>query len=237
MRRVLTLAPIALASLVFVSLGLVRSARADGLGSLVKPVGPGAPEDVAPPPIVDHPAERRAGVALGLNYGFGLGSSAGYPNDSSLIGDPDYYSASGLMAGGGDSLFIMGALSDALNFGFWFGSATFANKDWHSTGEGGGFRLEVFPLFSLGRAFRDLAAFTQVGIGGTDLVYKGKPNVSSDGVESFIGVGAFYEFWLCRALGGHLALGPSLEYDAIVTQPIERHGALLGFRFVWYGGK
>lgn len=253
MGRALILATTALASL-----ALARVAGADNLDSLVKPADPAPPESNGAPlpadkpayksaeppgglllrgPNVDGPAERRSGVVLGLTYGIGLASSAGYPNDSSLIGDPDFYSASGLMAGTGGGFFIMGALSDYLSFGFWFASATFANKDWRSTGEGGGFRLDLFPLFSLGRGFRDLGVFTQVGIGATDLVYKGKPGVSSDGVESFVGAGAFYEFWLFRGLGGHFALGPSLEYDAILTEPIERHGALLGARFVWYGGR
>jgi len=232
MRRALFLATTALAGL-----ALGRIARADNLESLVKPAGPAPPEDVAPPPQVDKPQERRSGVALGLTFGVGLASSAGYPNNSTFIGDSDYYSASGLMTGTGGGLFIMGALSDYLNFGFSFSSATFANKDWHSTGEEGGFRLEVFPLYSLGRAFRDFGAFTQLGIGATNLVYKGKPGVSSDGVESFVSAGVFYEFWLFRGLGGHFALGPSLEYDAVITEPIERHGALLGARFLWYGGR
>lgn len=232
MKRALTLTTMALASF-----ALGRSVAADQGGAADSMGGTLLPRDRETGPLVDQPPQRRGGVVLGLSYGVGLGASAGYPNDSSLIGDSNYYSASGLMTGAGGGLFVMGALSDYLNFGFWFGSATFANKDWHSTGEGGGFRVEGFPLFSLGRGFRDLAVFTQLGIGGTDLVYKGKPGVSSDGVESFFGAGLFYEFWLCRALGGHLALGPSLEYDAIVTEPIERHGALLGVRFAWYGGR
>jgi hypothetical protein len=232
MRRALFLATIPLAAL-----ALTRIARADNPGSLVTPAGPMAPTgDAAPPPEVDKPAERRSGAVLGLSYGAGLGSSSGYPNDSSLIGDPSDYSASGLMAGSGGSGFVMGALSDYLNFGFWFGAATFANAHWHSTGQGGGFRLEIFPLFGLGRGFRDLAAFTQVGIGATKLEQK-STGATSTGVESFVSAGVFYDFWLCRGMGGHFGLGPSLEYDAIFSESMERHGALLGARFAWYGGR
>jgi hypothetical protein len=245
MRRALFLAIPALAW--FASLALAPVARADDLDSLVKPVAPPTPTDTTPPPpgdepaadhgpLVDKPAERRAGVVLGLTFGVGLGSSSGYPNDSTLIGDPADYSASGLMAGSGGSAFVMGALSDYLNFGFWFGSTTLQNSKWHSTGEGGGFRVEMFPLFGLGRGFRDLGAFAEFGIGATGLDPK-STGVISKGLESFLGAGVFYEFWLFHGLGGHFALGPSLEYDAIVTESMERHGALLGARFLWYGGK
>ncbi len=183
----------------------------------------------------DRPAARRSGVALGFTYGASIGSSSGYPNDSALIGDPNDYSASGVMGGAGGNFFLMGALSDYMNFGFWFGTTTLANANWRSTGGGGGFRVEVFPLFALGRGFRDLGVFGQFGIGSTALEHK-STGITSNGLESFLGAGVFYEFWLFRALGGHFALGPSLEYDAVVTEPMERHGALLGARFLWYGG-
>jgi hypothetical protein len=241
MRRALFLATTALVSVC--SLARARIARADD-------PAPPKPDDrtpqdhadasllAGPPegPPIDRPAERRSGVALGLTYGVGLGSSSGYPNDSSLIGDPAHYSASGLMAGTGGSLFVMGALSDYLNFGFWFGATTLSNAKWHSTGDGGGFRVEAFPLFALGHGFRDLGVFGEFGIGETDLEQK-STGVTSKGLESFLGAGAFYEFWLFRGLGGHFTLGPSLEYDAIVSESMERHGALLGARFLWYGGR
>jgi hypothetical protein len=101
----------------------------------------------------------------------------------------------------------------------------------------------VFPLYSLGGAFRDLAVSLQTGIGATTLVNRqiglpdGQPAVSQTGVGAFIAPGVFYEFWLVKALGGHFALGPTLEYDAIYSESMERHGALLGVRFLWYGGK
>jgi len=186
---------------------------------------------------VDPPNERRAGFVVGLALGGGVAGSSGYPNDQNYIGVPGYYAASGFMAGYGGGLFIMGALTDYLSFGFWLGTATFANGSWQSKGEGGGLRLELFPLYGLGGVFRDLGAFTQVGIAATTLTYKDKAGISYNGVGSFIGAGVFYEIRLAKALGGHFAIGPSLEYDAIFSEPMERHGALLGARFLWYGGK
>jgi hypothetical protein len=228
MRRALLFA------LACVALLVPPRAQADNPDSVVKRDGGGSPGATAE---LDTPNERRGGLVIGLFLGAGLASSAGYPNDENFIGNPDYYSASGLMYGSGGSLFVMGALTDYLSFGFWFGSATFENPSWHSRGEGGGLRLELFPLYGVGGILRDLGVFTQVGIGGTELDYTLKPGVSSDGVSSFLGAGVFYEWKLFKALGGHFAMGPSLEYDAIYSEPIERHGALLGVRFLWYGGK
>jgi hypothetical protein len=223
-------------------------ARADNYDTLVKPAEPpeGADQTAgktaplsspAPPPDFDKPAQRRSGFVIGLTYGAGLAGSSGYPNNSNDIGDPGYYAASGWMAGFGGSVFVMGALTDWLNFGFWGGSATFGNGQWHSTGGGGGFRLEIFPVYSLGRAFRDLGAYTEVGIGSTTLSPKNDPSDVRSGVGSFLAAGVFYEFWLAKALGGHFAMGPDLRYDAIFSEPMERHGAILGLRFLWYGGK
>lgn len=232
MRRVPSLAALGCAASL---LSGASAARADNPASLVKP-GAGAPSDTSSADV-DRPSERRGGFVLGVFYGAGLASSAGYPNDLNFIGNPNYFAASGLMAGSGGSLFIMGALTDYLSFGFWFGMAIYTNSSWHSRGEGGGLRLELFTLYGLGGAFRDLGVFTQVGIGGTVLDYTLKTGISSDGVSSSLGAGVFYEFALVKMLGGHLAAGPSLEYDAIISEPIERHGALLGLRLLWYGGK
>jgi hypothetical protein len=231
MRRVLHLAAAACAASLF-----APAARAESPSSLMVVSPSGAPASTSGPDL-DVPSTRRGGFMIGAFYGAGLASSAGYPNDQNFIGDPDYYSASGLMLGSGGSGFLMGALTDYLSFGFWFGAATFNNPTWHSIGEGGGLRLELFPLFGLGGVLRDLGAFTQVGIGGTELVYRDKPGVSSDGVGSSLGAGVFYELRLTKAGRGHLALGPSLEYDTVFSQAIERHGALLGARMVWYLGK
>src|ERR1700722_8632374 len=181
-------------------------------------------------------AETRTGIQLGLILGGGVAGSAGYPNSATKIGDPDYYSASGLMYGSTFSLLIMGALSDYLNFGFWFGSGSFQNKDWRSTGGGGGFRLEVFPLYSLVPKLKNLGVAGQFGIGTTTLDAKFQANVSSDGNESFLGPAVFYEASIAKFLGGHAVLGPNLEYDVIQARSIERNGATLSLRAVFYGG-
>jgi hypothetical protein len=221
-------------------------ARADNYDSLVKPLQPqteNKSQVVTSTPEIEAPPKRRAGIVLGVEVGLGLAGSSGYPNDSNDIGDPNYYAASGLMTGGGGSVFVMGALSDYLNFGFFAGEAKFGTHEWYSSGAAGGLRVEIFPLYSLGGPLRDLGVLLKTGIGSTTLVNRqiglsdGEPAVSQTGVGAFIAPGVFYEFWLFRGMGGHFALGPSLEYDAMYSESMERHGALLGLRFLWYGGK
>ena len=185
----------------------------------------------------DAPAERRAGVVIGLMIGFGAAGSSGYPNSASKIDDPNYYSSSDLLGGSGFSFFVMGALTDYVNFGFWFGASTYQSKDWRSTGGGGGLRVELFPLYTLVPKLRDLGIMGDFGFGGTKLTAKEGNYPPAVATESTIGVGAFYDFFLFKGLGGHFAGGPNLEYDAIFSRSAERHGALLGGRFAFYGGK
>jgi hypothetical protein len=197
---------------------------------------PAARADDAETIQMNKPAERRSGLVFGTLFGIGLAGSSGYPNNATKIGDPNYYSSSGMMTGTATNLLIMGALSDYLNFGFWFGNGIFKNGDWRSSGGGGGLRVEIFPLYSLVPRLKDLAVAGQFGIGTTTLDGQFRPGVSSDGTEAFIGAGVFYEWKIAKLLGGHLALGPSLDYDVITARPIERNSATLGLRLVFYGG-
>jgi hypothetical protein len=202
--------------------------------------GTPAPSDVpAQSQVLPKSNKRRSGLEVGLMIGGGVAGSSGYPNNDTLINNPNYYSASGLMTGTAFTLSIMGALTDYLNFGFWFGSATYQNADWRSVGGGGGFRVEVFPLYALVPALKDLGVAGQFGIGTTTLNGKFKSdvsNVSSDGTESFLGVGTFYEWRFAKLFGGHAVFGPSLDYDVVAARSIERHGATLSGRLVFYGG-
>jgi hypothetical protein len=196
----------------------------------------GAVEETAT--TLDSPNARRAGVVVGLNLGYGLAGSSGYPNSATKIDVPAFYSSSDLMSGGGGSLFVMGALADYVSFGLWFGSATYQSADWRSTGFGVGFRVEAFPLYVLVPSLADLGVYTQLGVGSTSLTTKVAGNYpSADGAQSFLGAGMFYELLKPQLLGGHLAAGPSAEYDVITSRATERHGALAGVRVVFYGGK
>jgi hypothetical protein len=199
---------------------------------------PAAAQAVPPTPALDKPAERRSGVVIGTAIGYGLAAASGYPNNGSLIGSPAYYSASGLMSGVNSSAFVMGALTDYVNVGLWLGGGTVQSKDWRSTSFGAGFRVEAFPLYGYFPKLRDLGIFTLLGFGRATLTTKLVGSYpSASGSQSFVGVGAFYEFSLAKLLGGHLAAGPSLEYDVINAASIQRHGGYFSGRIVFYGGK
>jgi hypothetical protein len=180
--------------------------------------------------------ERRNGVVLGFQTGVGFGGARGYPNSPRLIGDPAYYSSTPLMVGSSSSIFLMGALADWVSFGPMVSWATFENDKWRSTGFGVGFRLETFPLVSLAPALADTSLYTQLGIGSTELRTKAPGYPDADGTQSFLGVGVHHEFRLVKLLGGHLAMGPHVEYDVIRSESITRNWLTVGLRFAWYGG-
>jgi hypothetical protein len=191
-------------------------------------------------PVTDLPSSHhyRSGLVVGLSLGVGLGGASGYPNNSSDIGNGADYSASGFMLGATQSIFIMGALSDYVSFGFMFNHGLFRNPSFYSNTDGVGFRIEGYPLVALGSRWQGLAAFAQFGLGTGDLVSK-PPNLpEADGTQSFGAAGVFYE-WSVGVMrsGAHIGIGPSLEYDAVWTQPFESHGLVGSLRLAFYSGQ
>ncbi len=192
--------------------------------------------NAGPPDAGPAPKPVRSGVVVGLMAGLGVAGSSGYPKAASKIDDPAYYSSSNLLAGSGGTFFVLGSLTDYLSFGFWFGGATFESNDWRSTGSGGGVRVEVFPFGGIAPRLKNLGLLGQAGLGVSKLHEKAGIYPDANGSQSFLSAGVFYEIPLFKMIGGHVALGPSLEYDAIFTPSIERHSAMLGARLAFYGG-
>ena len=139
-------------------------------------------------------------------------------------------------AGTYGSLFVMGALSDYLSFGFLFGHGALQNPDWRSNGDGGGLRIEAFPLVGLvprcrarrarrvrHRHRRPHLVQAPASRGHRDAVVPAGRASSTSGRFGSL-------------FGGHFGVGPSLEYDAIWSQPFERHGLVASARLVFYGG-
>jgi hypothetical protein len=227
------LATVAFVSLVAAGAVSTSPARAeDGPAAEAVPVRPDAPVD---PTLRRNVAERRAGIVIGVSPGIAFAGASGYPNNTRLIGNPDFYSESPVLFGNSTTYFLMGALTDYLSIGPMVNIASFQSEKWKSTGVGVGFRAEVFPLVSLFPTLADTAIYGQAGVGATELQAKGN-YPSADGTQSFAGIGIHHEFRLFRFLGGHLAGGPYAEYDAIFATSAERHWASVGFRLAWYGG-
>ena len=236
----------ALASLALAKTGLAAGAggaggSSGGSGAAVMPTDASTAgqtdKDAAEAAAEDCLPRKRSGVVLALTLGGSIGSASGYPNNASLIGSRADYSSSPLMAGGGFTFNVLGALTDWISFGIWFGTDTLSSKNWKSTGGGGGFRVETFPLEKIYPRLENLAIFTNLGLGAATLRVTAPGDYpNADGTQSFVSFGALYEWKIARAAGGHFSLGPSLEYDAIFSQALERHGPLLGARLAWYGG-
>lgn len=190
------------------------------------------------PSAVDLEAPRRlrSGLAAGFSIGGSLVGASGYPNDSQKIGQSSFYSSGGLLAGTTESIFVMGALTDYLSFGFWYTHADASNSGWRSKADGGGLRVEVFPLVDLVPRLAGLGILGQFGVGGGNLYDRKAGVVSSEGTQSFLSAGVFHEWSFAHLLGGHLAAGPSLDYAAIWSQAFERHGLTVSGRIVFYGG-
>lgn len=215
------------------------------LGTLAFLLALDAPLDahaqVVTPPGKDDPTlrsvhpERRNGVVLGISGGGALAGASGSPSDPKISSNPAYYQSSPLLGGFSTSYFLMGALNDYVSFGPNVTIATMESAHWKSTGFGIGFRGEFFPLVKAVPALADLAIYTQLGLGSTELRAKG-PYPTAGGTQSFLGIGLHHEWRLTRLLGGHAAAGPYLEYDSIRTTSFERHWASAGLRVVWYGG-
>lgn len=187
------------------------------------------------------PALRRRGFLLAMGLGQGVYQTTGYPNHADKIGDPRYYAASGPMIGAGFSLFIMGALTDVINFGFWFGGTTAENDHWRSSGGGGGFRIDAFPFALVKHDYKhvplkDLGFFGQFGVGNVKLEAKHGKSPGADGAESWISAGVFLDLKVANMLGGHLALGPQIAYELITATAAERHGGAFAARIAFYGG-
>jgi len=196
---------------------------------------PAPAQDEPAPALRKVPAERRAGLVLGVAPGIAFAGASGYPNNTRLIGNPDFYSESPLLVGHSTSYFLMGAFTDYASFGPMVNIATFESEKWKSTGLAIGFRAEIFPLIKLAPTFADTSIYGQAGVGSTELRAKG-PFPSADGTSSFAGLGLHHEFRLFRLLGGHFSGGPYVEYNAIFAPGAERHWAALGLRVAWYGG-
>ena len=207
------------------------------------PTGSSSGSDAAGGPVkhTENGAERRSGLVFGTSVGiFGLGGASGTPNNANKINDSRYYSSSGLMLGNSFTIFVMGALADPISFGFFFNGQGFSNGDYKSGGSGFGFRLDLYPFAITKRfnpALRDLALTSEFGIGGMQMTPKNDDKTTlAQGTQSFLSTGIMYDVKVAKLLGGHLSLGPEVDYQVITSTSAEQHGASVAFRLAFNGG-
>ncbi len=208
------------------------------LGGLTNDARAATPEKPVTPTA--NGATRRSGFEFGLTFGFGVGSASGTPNSANDLNDSRYYTASGPMFGSQFSLLIMGALADPISVGFFLGGMTFSNSNLQASASGFGMRVDLFPLAMCDCSkpwMKDIGFASRFGIGSVLLTPKNDVNNKlADGTQSFISEGIFYDAKVVRMLGGHLSMGPELDYAVSTSIPAEEHGATLSLRIVFYGG-
>lgn len=192
----------------------------------------------APPPASKNawetaPATRRSGFAAGIALGFGLSSIVGFPNDVKKIGYAPYYTASGARPAPGGQIWLGGALSDWVSFGFGLGTSTLLGTgDNKARSTAGMFHVEVFPFFSLGESLKDVGVMLDAGAGVATITSAKDQKLVDSSAASLIAGGVFWEpvrFWRFR--GGPFLLGNYMWSDTA-----RRPGIFLGWRMSFYSG-
>jgi hypothetical protein len=176
-------------------------------------------------------AERRSGFALGAELGLGLGNADGYPNDAVKLNDPRYEADTRLAGGGFGRAWIGGAIVDWFSFGVGFETLSISGHGLTAKEMGFILRPEIYPLWTLGGAYRDLGAYADFGLGWLK-TYKGSEVVADGGSLGLVGFGLFHE-----SLRWHnLAVGPTLGCSLYFSETMNATVVQLGLRLAVTSG-
>ena len=177
------------------------------------------------------PSERRDGFTAGVHLGPLAGKAVGYPNEVDKIDEPDHRASTRVGLGGMASAWVGGALRDWFSVGA--GGAVFRVLGHGLQGDAFAvfFRVEAFPAYSAGRAWRDLSLFADFGAGSM-WIMDGADTQAEGGAMSVVGIGAAHEAWRT----GHVAAGPVIAYQHMFSASLESHVGLAGIRLAFYGG-
>ncbi|HEX2881619.1 MAG TPA: hypothetical protein VHO25_18950 [Polyangiaceae bacterium] len=180
------------------------------------------------------PPERRADFAVGLSMTVGANAASGFPNEADKIDNPQYEQSTGANLGTDGSLWLGGALRDWFVIGFGLSKVSGQSGDKQLTSTSFITHLELYPLFSQGGAFRDLAVFGDFGAGGARIVSNDQ-NIANGGMVSTLGGGIVFE----ALRWGGFAAGPSVQYLHQYSPSLQSHFAGAGFRVAFYanGGR
>lgn len=175
-------------------------------------------------------ASRRSDFTIGTSAGLGLGRASGYPNEIQRIGDPAYRSDTELGVGSGSAIWAGVAFNDYLSFGLGMGGVNLSGNDRKASAGAFLFHVDVYPLFDVHPALRDLAAFAHFGTG--PLKITGGAEEADGGLMGYAEGGVSYEalrFW-------RFAFGPSASVLHMWSESATVTGALIGARLAFYGG-
>ncbi len=174
------------------------------------------------------PAERRSGLTVGFTLGGLLGKAAGFPNDAKKIMRASAYTETGVAPGGGATLWVGAALADWLVFGLGGEGTRFSASGANVVNLALDFHVDVFPLYAMGGAYRDVGLAIDTGTGITTGTSTADDSVKliDGGSVSRIGLGGFFEAW--RA--GPVTIGPSLSGDYAWSASSRRGTFMLGLR-------
>ncbi len=179
--------------------------------------------------------ERRGGFAMAFNFGYGLSAFSGYPNEVVKLNDPQFLAKTKASLGSTASLWFGGAIRDWLVIGGGFSTVTATVNQLVGNQFGVILHLDLFPLYSLGRVYRDLGFTFDGGLGMATIFDKDDRDdlLADSGSLSTVGLSVFYEplrFW-------KLSQGPQLSYTHGFSQSLKSHTLTLGWRIALYSGQ
>jgi hypothetical protein len=173
---------------------------------------------------------RRGGFAMGIGVGIGFGASNGFPNDAKKIGFAKYYTESGTGFATGGTIWVGGALGDWVNFGVGGGYSTILVNGTQSPAPLGCFHADVYPLFPLGKGFRDIGATFDFGLSFPTTTDADEKTLIDGGMSSYMFAGAFWE----GITAWQFKMGPYLGAHYVFSDSIRRPSLLGGFRITVY---
>ncbi len=198
--------------------------------------GPPAPEPAPEEETswLEAPSERRCGFTFGLAAGANLGAVSGFPNDAVQIGRSELEVDTGFAGGGSGVAWVGLAPTDWFAFGGEFSYGRLASSN-HDTGFGAGsFRIDAFPLFGLGDAWRDVGLNVSAGLAISTTTQRdgGEDPVIDSSLASRFSAGVFYEgirLW-------KISMGPAISYDGIWSPSVFQPTVWVGWRTAFYAG-
>jgi len=214
-----------------VALAALCAARPAAADEPAKPAGSAGLAPADPKAWETAPATRRSGFVIGAAFGFGAASIVGFPADVKKIGYAPYYTVTGVRPAPVVELWLGGALADWVNFGLGFtASPLLATGDNKARSLAGMFHVELYPLFHVSDALRDLGVMLDAGTGVATVTSPMDDKLVDSSAASLIGGGVFWErlrFWRFRG-------GPFLMGNYMWSDTARRPALFAGWRMSFY---